>query len=63
MVRGSIAELPPGHPIGEHLRSAAAEGRLATAETTADQIWALATDTTTHGAAVPVGAVPAGVGA
>jgi NAD(P)-dependent dehydrogenase (short-subunit alcohol dehydrogenase family) len=63
MVRASIADLPPDHPIGEHLRAAAREGRLATAEATADQIWALATDTTTHGAAVAVGAVPAGVGA
>jgi benzil reductase ((S)-benzoin forming) len=63
MVRKSIDELPAGHPIGDHLRSAADEGRLATAETTAQQIWALAADATTHGAAVPVGAVPAGVGA
>jgi NAD(P)-dependent dehydrogenase (short-subunit alcohol dehydrogenase family) len=63
MVRGSIADLPPGHPIGEHLRSAADEGRLATAEATAQQIWSLATDNATHGAAVPVGAVPAGVSA
>jgi NAD(P)-dependent dehydrogenase (short-subunit alcohol dehydrogenase family) len=63
MVRKSIEELPPGHPIGEHLRRSAEEGRLATAEATAEQIWGLATDTTTHGVAVPVGAVPAGVGA
>jgi benzil reductase ((S)-benzoin forming) len=63
MVRKSIEELPPGHPIGEHLRRSAEEGRLATAEATAEQIWTLATDTTTHGAAVPVGSVPAGVGA
>jgi benzil reductase ((S)-benzoin forming) len=63
MVRKSMADLPPGHPIGEHLRSAAESGRLATAEATAAQIWALATDTTTHGEAVPVGAVPAGASA
>ena len=63
MVRKSIEELPPGHPIGEHLRRSAEDGRLATAAATAAQIWALATDSTTHGAAVPVGAVPAGVGA
>jgi benzil reductase ((S)-benzoin forming) len=62
MVRRSIADLPVGHPIGDHLRSSAEEGRLATPEATAEQIWALAADTSTHGAAVPVGAVPAGVG-
>jgi benzil reductase ((S)-benzoin forming) len=63
MVRKAMSDLPQGHPIGEHLRNSAESGRLATAETTAEQIWGLATDTTTHGAAVPVGAVPAGVGA
>jgi benzil reductase ((S)-benzoin forming) len=63
MVRKSIEDLPPGHPIGEHLRKSAEEGRLATAEATAGQIWALVTDTTTHGAAVPVGAPPAEVDA
>jgi benzil reductase ((S)-benzoin forming) len=63
MVRKAIDDLPPGHPTGEHLRSSAESGRLATSEATAEQIWRLATDATTHGAAVPVGAVPAGVGA
>jgi NAD(P)-dependent dehydrogenase (short-subunit alcohol dehydrogenase family) len=63
MVRKAMDELPSGHPIGEHLRSSAESGRLATAASTAEHIWALATDSTTHGAAVAVGAVPAGVGA
>ena len=63
MVRKAMEELPPGHPIGDHLRSSAEAGRLATPASTAEQIWALATDQTTHGVAVPVGAVPAGVGA
>jgi benzil reductase ((S)-benzoin forming) len=63
MVRKSMAILPPGHPIGDHLRSSAESGRLATAEATAEQIWALAGDATAHGRAVPVGAVPAGVAA
>jgi NAD(P)-dependent dehydrogenase (short-subunit alcohol dehydrogenase family) len=63
MVRKAMEDLPAGHPIGEHLRSSAESGRLATSESTAAQIWALATDATTHGTAVPVGAVPARVGA
>jgi benzil reductase ((S)-benzoin forming) len=62
MVRKAMAELPAGHPIGEHLRSSAEEGRLATAEATARQIWDLATEAKTHGMVVPVGAVPAEVG-
>jgi benzil reductase ((S)-benzoin forming) len=61
MVRKAMTDLPPGHPIGEHLRSSAESGRLATAAGTAAQIWALAADGSTHGAAVPVGAVPAEV--
>jgi short-subunit dehydrogenase len=63
MVRKAMEDLPPGHPIGEHLRTSAESGALATSEATAAQIWALATDGATHGVAVPVGAVPAGVGA
>jgi benzil reductase ((S)-benzoin forming) len=63
MVRKAMTDLPPGHPIGEHLRSSAEAGRLATAAGTAAQIWSLATDATTHGTAVPVGAVPAEVDA
>jgi benzil reductase ((S)-benzoin forming) len=63
MVRQAMEELPPGHPIGDHLRSSAESGRLATSDTTAAEIWGLATDASTSGAAVPVGAVPAGVGA
>jgi benzil reductase ((S)-benzoin forming) len=63
MVRQAMDELPPGHPIGDHLRSSAESGRLATSESTAAEIWGLATDATTNGAAVAVGAVPAGVGA
>jgi benzil reductase ((S)-benzoin forming) len=63
MVRRSMAILPAGHPIGEHLRSSAASGRLATADATAEHIWELARDAATHGKAVPVGAAPAEVGA
>jgi benzil reductase ((S)-benzoin forming) len=63
MVRKAMSDLPPGHPIGEHLRSSAESGRLATPEVTAEQIWALATDAGAHGKAVAVGAVPAEVGA
>jgi benzil reductase ((S)-benzoin forming) len=63
MVRQAMEELPSGHPIGDHLRNSAESGRLATSEATAAEIWKLATDTSTNGTAVPVGAVPAGVGA
>ena len=63
MVRQAMDELPPGHPIGDHLRSSAESGRLATSDATAAEIWGLATDASTSGAAVPVGAVPGGVGA
>ena len=63
MVRQAMEELPSGHPIGDHLRSSAESGRLATSDATAAEIWGLATDTSTNGVAVPVGAVPAGVGA
>jgi benzil reductase ((S)-benzoin forming) len=60
MVRETIA-LPPGvTPIGDKLRQAAQRGELATPEATAAEIWGLALDATTHGTAVPVGAVPAG---
>ena len=59
MVRETIA-LPPGTtPVAEKLPAAAERGELATAETTAAQIWDLVLDGTTHGSAVPVGAVPA----
>jgi NAD(P)-dependent dehydrogenase (short-subunit alcohol dehydrogenase family) len=61
MVRKAMAELPEGHPIGEHLRSSEKLGRLATPEATAQQIWNAALDPATHGAAVPVGAVTAEV--
>jgi benzil reductase ((S)-benzoin forming) len=61
MVRKAMAELPAGHPIGDHLRSSDRLGRLATAEATARQIWNAALEPATHGAAVPVGAVPAEV--
>ena len=59
MVRETIA-LPPGTtPVAEKLAAAAERGELATAETTAAQIWDLVLDGTTRGSAVPVGAVPA----
>ena len=58
MVRKAMDDLPAGHPIGEHLRSSAASGRLATADATAAEIWELTRDAATHGKAVPVGAVP-----
>jgi benzil reductase ((S)-benzoin forming) len=59
MVRATIA-LPPGTtPVADKLRAAAESGDLATPEATAAQIWSLVLDGTTHGPAVPVGAVPA----
>jgi benzil reductase ((S)-benzoin forming) len=62
MVRATIA-LPKGAaPIADKLRAAAERGALASAEATAAQIWSLVSDGATHGQAVPVGAVPAGVG-
>jgi benzil reductase ((S)-benzoin forming) len=59
MVRETIAH-PEATPIAAHLRAAAERGELASAETTAAQIWQLVRDTT-HREAVPVGAVPAEV--
>ena len=59
MVRETIAH-PDATPIAAHLRAAADRGELASAEGTAEQIWQLVLDGT-HGDAVPVGAVPAGV--
>jgi hypothetical protein len=57
--RATIA-LPPGTtPVADKLRAAAERGDLATPEATAAQIWSLVVDGTTHGPAVPVGAVPA----
>jgi short-subunit dehydrogenase len=59
MVRETIAH-PEATPIAAHLHAAAEAGELASAEDTAAQIWQLVLDGT-HGEAVPVGAVPAGV--
>ncbi len=59
MVRETIAH-PEATPIAARLRAAAEAGELASAESTAAQIWQLVLDGT-HGEAVPVGAVPAGV--
>jgi benzil reductase ((S)-benzoin forming) len=59
MVRTTIAQPAGATPIADHLRGAAERGELATAERTAEQIWSLVQDDTTHGSAVPVGAVPA----
>ena len=59
MVRETIAH-PDATPIAAHLRAAAERGELATAHATATQIWQLVLDGT-HGEAVAVGAVPAGV--
>ena len=59
MVRETIAH-PEATPIAAHLRSAAERGELASAETTAAQIWQLV-QAGTHGDAVAVGAVPAEV--
>jgi benzil reductase ((S)-benzoin forming) len=59
MVRATIA-LPPGAtPVADRLRAAAERGDLASPDATAAQIWDLVQDEATHGAAVPVGAVPA----
>jgi benzil reductase ((S)-benzoin forming) len=58
MVRETIAH-PEATPIAAKLREAAEHGLLASAETTAAEIWGLVLDETTHGSAVPVGAVPA----
>ncbi len=59
MVRATIAAPPGATPIADRLRAAAERGELATPEATAEQIWHLVLDGTTHGSAVPVGAVPA----
>ena len=59
MVRTTIAQPPGATPVAERLRAAAKQGDLATPEATAAQIWDLVLDDTTHGSAVPVGAVPA----
>jgi NAD(P)-dependent dehydrogenase (short-subunit alcohol dehydrogenase family) len=59
MVRQTIAQ-PDATPIAAHLRAAADPGELASAQTTAAQIWQLVLHGT-HGEAVPVGAVPAQV--
>lgn len=59
MVRATIAAPPGATPIADRLRAAAERGELATPEATAAQIWHLVLDGTTHGSAVPVGAVPA----
>ena len=59
MVRTTIAQPPGATPVAERLRAAAERGDLATPEATAGQIWDLVLDDTTHGSAVPVGAVPA----
>jgi short-subunit dehydrogenase len=61
MVRETIAH-PEGTPIAAKLRAAADNGLLASAESTAAQIWSAVLDDTVSGSAVPVGAVPAGVG-
>jgi benzil reductase ((S)-benzoin forming) len=61
MVRATIAQPPGATPVAERLRAAAEHGELATPEATAAQIWDLVLDDTTHGSAVPVGAVPAGL--
>jgi benzil reductase ((S)-benzoin forming) len=57
MVRETIAH-PEATPVAAHLRAAADRGELASAQTTAAQIWQLVLDGT-HGEAIPVGAVPA----
>jgi benzil reductase ((S)-benzoin forming) len=59
MVRATIAQPPGATPVAERLRAAAERGDLATPEVTAAQIWDRVLDDTTHGSAVPVGAVPA----
>ena len=59
MVRTTIAQPPGATPVADRLRAAAERGDLATPEATAAQIWDLVLDDTTHGSAVPVGAVPA----
>jgi benzil reductase ((S)-benzoin forming) len=58
MVRETIAH-PEATPIAGKLREAAEHGLLASAETTAAEIWGLVADGATHGSAIPVGAVPA----
>lgn len=59
MVRETIAH-PDATPIAAHLGAAAERGELASAQATAARIWQLVLDGT-HGEAVAVGAVPAGM--
>ncbi len=60
IVRETISH-PELTPIAVHLREAAARGELASAESTATQIWELVLNGTAHGEVVPVGDIPAGV--
>jgi benzil reductase ((S)-benzoin forming) len=58
MVRTTIATGSENTPIAGKLRDAAERGELATAETTAGQIWDLVLDGVTHGSNIPIGALP-----
>jgi short-subunit dehydrogenase len=62
MVREVIEVQPEGQPAAVMLRDAAARGELASAESTAAEIWRLVVDGVASGAVVPVGAVPPGAG-
>jgi NAD(P)-dependent dehydrogenase (short-subunit alcohol dehydrogenase family) len=59
MVREVLERPAPGQPAAALLREAAELGELASAESTADEIWRLVLDGVAHGTVVPVGAVPA----
>jgi len=61
MVREVIDVQPERQPAAVALRDAAERGELASAESTADEIWRLVVDGVAPGAVVPVGAVPAGM--
>jgi NAD(P)-dependent dehydrogenase (short-subunit alcohol dehydrogenase family) len=49
------------HPVPQSLRDAADEGRLASPDDTAREIWDLIIGDVESGAVIPVGAVPAGM--
>jgi benzil reductase ((S)-benzoin forming) len=61
MVREVIEVQPERQPAAVSLREAAERGELASAESTAAEIWRLVLDGVASGAVVPVGAVPAGI--
>jgi short-subunit dehydrogenase len=61
MVRDVIGQPADTHPVAVMLRKAFERGELASADSTAAEIWRLVLDGVEPGAIVPVGAVPTGV--